>query len=301
VQRWARAWFVGQAICGTAWWVLVAVDRDVRRLTLGGWDPRIVAGPDLLLFCGAALWAGARGSSLAATAAAGWSVLVTVALAGYALLERQAGWGVVLMTTASIGAVVAASIIVRGSVPTGWFFAGPFRFRPAPPRSATSNAAHSLAQLVVFWSFFFGVVPVVLMAIEERIRIDAPALQHVAIERVAVVVLVAASTLGLWSCLTMAVRGAGTPLPSATGRELVVAGPYRHVRNPMAVAGALQTAAVGAILGSWITIAAAVVGAVAWHLLIRPEEERDLAARFGADYERYRDRVRCWVPRYGAR
>jgi protein-S-isoprenylcysteine O-methyltransferase Ste14 len=33
--------------------------------------------------------------------------------------------------------------------------------------------------------------------------------------------------------------------------RLVVVGPYRIVRNPMAVAGALQTIGVGLWVGSW--------------------------------------------------
>ena len=34
-----------------------------------------------------------------------------------------------------------------------------------------------------------------------------------------------------------------------------------------------------------------------WHLVARPMEERDLAARFGASYQAYRAAVRCWWPR----
>jgi protein-S-isoprenylcysteine O-methyltransferase Ste14 len=94
----------------------------------------------------------------------------------------------------------------------------------------------------------------------------------------------------------MALQGKGTPLPAETARELVVAGPYRIVRNPMAVCGALQTIGVGLILGSWTVIAIAVAGAVLWNVVIRPGEEADLAARFGPAYDRYRTQVRCWIP-----
>jgi protein-S-isoprenylcysteine O-methyltransferase Ste14 len=94
----------------------------------------------------------------------------------------------------------------------------------------------------------------------------------------------------------MALRGRGTPLPAQTARDLVVVGPYRWVRNPMAVAGALQTASVGLWVGSWLVIVVAVAGAVVWNQLIRPAEEADLAARFGASYRRYTAQVRCWIP-----
>jgi protein-S-isoprenylcysteine O-methyltransferase Ste14 len=94
----------------------------------------------------------------------------------------------------------------------------------------------------------------------------------------------------------MALLGEGTPLPAATGRRLVVAGPYRFVRNPMAVAGAVQTVGAGVFLGSWLVVMSAFAGGAIWNTFIRPEEEADLTRRFGAPYDRYRERVRCWVP-----
>lgn len=52
--------------------------------------------------------------------------------------------------------------------------------------------------------------------------------------------------------------------------ELVIAGPYRWVRNPMAVAGVAQAASVGLILGSWLVVVYAVGGALLWNVGIRP-------------------------------
>jgi protein-S-isoprenylcysteine O-methyltransferase Ste14 len=47
-------------------------------------------------------------------------------------------------------------------------------------------------------------------------------------------------------------------------------------------------------------IAVTLIGAVFWDAFIRPEEEADLANRFGAPYDAYRSTVRCWIPRIGA-
>jgi protein-S-isoprenylcysteine O-methyltransferase Ste14 len=63
-----------------------------------------------------------------------------------------------------------------------------------------------------------------------------------------VVAFCAASALGIWSAVVMSTLGRGTPLPSAMASDLVVRGPYRFVRNPMAVAGIVQGAAVGLCL-----------------------------------------------------
>ncbi|MEM6337020.1 MAG: isoprenylcysteine carboxylmethyltransferase family protein, partial [Bacteroidota bacterium] len=75
-----------------------------------------------------------------------------------------------------------------------------------------------------------------------------------------------------------------------------VRGPYRCVRNPMAVGGLSQGLAVGLWLGAWSVFAYVVAGGLLWHVFVRPIEEADLAARFGSRYEAYRRRVRCWIP-----
>ena len=105
-----------------------------------------------------------------------------------------------------------------------------------------------------------------------------------------------ASALGLWACVTMALRGNGTPLPAETARELVITGPYRSVRNPMALAGLLQTVGVGLVVGSWMVLAIAAAGALVWNVFIRPTEEADLLVHFGEPYRLYAERVRCWIP-----
>ncbi|MFP7833412.1 hypothetical protein [Marisediminicola sp. LYQ134] len=42
----------------------------------------------------------------------------------------------------------------------------------------------------------------------------------------------------------------------------------------------------------------AVAGSLVWNYVIRPLEETDLERRFGDDFRRYRERVRCWVPSF---
>lgn len=106
----------------------------------------------------------------------------------------------------------------------------------------------------------------------------------------------AAGSLGLRSGYIMARIGQGTPLPMDSARNLVIAGPYRYIRNPMAVAGTIQSLAVGVVLGSPAIFAATWVSAAMWNYGVRPAEEKDLANRFGAPFVEYRDSVRCWIP-----
>jgi protein-S-isoprenylcysteine O-methyltransferase Ste14 len=105
-------------------------------------------------------------------------------------------------------------------------------------------------------------------------------------------------SLGLTSSVIMAVRGRGTPLPADCPRELVVAGPYRYLRNPMAVAGLAQGVAVGIVVGSPAVIVYALVGGPVWHVFVRPWEEEDLERRFGEPYRLYRAAVRYLLPRF---
>lgn len=292
----ARTYFGLQAAAGVLWWIAVFASDDVQRWTLGEWSPALLVGPDLMLFAGASAAAAVWRSRFAAAVAAVWTVVMTVALLAYGLMEQQAGWGAVLMVTATLGTLASAAVLWLGGLPSHWFFIGPFAFRVADERSGARHLRRSLIQLVVFWSTFFLLIPVVLVAVERRLGIEVPALGGAGWTIAGTVVFLLGSGAGLWSCVTMALQGAGTPLPAETARNLVVTGPYRFVRNPMAVCGALQTIGVGLIFGSWLVVVIAVAGAIAWNVVIRPEEEADLAARFGVPYERYRSQVRCWIP-----
>lgn len=88
-----------------------------------------------------------------------------------------------------------------------------------------------------------------------------------------------------------------TRLPWAPERtsSLVTSGLFRFSRNPMYVGQALLLAAWVLYLGTWPALAA--VPAYVLYITrfqILPEE-RILAAKFGADFDSYRARVRRWV------
>ncbi|WPO88317.1 isoprenylcysteine carboxylmethyltransferase family protein [Herbiconiux sp. KACC 21604] len=280
----------------------------MREATLGILDPVAVAALDIPLFVVASALAAtplriARGVSLVVAA---WTALVTLALALLATLGGGAGWGVLIMVAATGGSLVAATALMLGRVPTEWIVTGPFAFRPADARRGPAvNLAVTAAQIVVFWGVFFVVIPLVITALEHRWRVGlplaalgvvTPPVVTTAVTVIGAVVFVVAGALGLWSAAIMAVQGGGTPLPSEMANRLVVVGPYRWVRNPMAVAGIVQGVAVGLLLGSWLVVAYALAGSLLWNLVVRPYEEADLEERFGDDFRRYRDAVRCWVP-----
>jgi protein-S-isoprenylcysteine O-methyltransferase Ste14 len=283
-----------------AWWIAVFASGFVRQSTLGDLDPLPVAVFDIPLFVIASAVA-AFGVRVAATVSTVWTILLTLGLASYATITGEAGWGVLLMAAAAAGSVLALSLMLLGGIPTAWIIRGPFSFRAAViRRTAAPQVAATFAQIIVFWTFFLAVVPQAIVYFERRWSVGLPPVHFAGIVGTALLIL--ASALGIWSALAISLKGDGTPLPSAMPNRLVIAGPYRWVRNPMAIAGFAQGVAVGFVLQSWLVVGYAVVGSVLWNFAVRPLEEHDLEERFGDEFRSYRAAVRCWVPRVpGAR
>jgi protein-S-isoprenylcysteine O-methyltransferase Ste14 len=114
---------------------------------------------------------------------------------------------------------------------------------------------------------------------------------------VGVVLVALGGALVTWTVALFARVGKGTLAPWDPTSRLVVAGPYRHVRNPM-ISGVLAVLlGEAALFGSrplliWFGIVLA-LNAVYFPLV----EEPGLRERFGEDYERYRANVPRWLPR----
>jgi protein-S-isoprenylcysteine O-methyltransferase Ste14 len=101
----------------------------------------------------------------------------------------------------------------------------------------------------------------------------------------------------LWSFWNFLHEGRGTPAPVDPPKELVVAGFYRYVRNPMYVG--ILAAIFGHFLwfGYWDLLIYAIVVFVGFHTFVTLYEEPTLKGKFGAAYENYLKRVPRWIPR----
>ena len=112
------------------------------------------------------------------------------------------------------------------------------------------------------------------------------------------VVLIALGLLLVTWTVSLLVRiGKGTLAPWDPTSRLVVAGPYRHVRNPM-ISGVLAILVGEAALFASMPLlvwfgAALLVNAIYFPLF----EEPGLRKRFGAEYEAYCANVPRWLPR----
>ena len=114
------------------------------------------------------------------------------------------------------------------------------------------------------------------------------------------VLFAAGLALAIWTMRLFAVLGKGTAAPWDPPKRLVVAGPYRHVRNPMI------TSVLTMLVGEFLILSSTVIAI--WfgvflliQILYFPlVEEKELERRFGDDYVEYRKNVPRWIPRISA-
>jgi len=102
----------------------------------------------------------------------------------------------------------------------------------------------------------------------------------------------------LWCAWDFASAGRGTPAPIDPPKSLVVRGLYRHVRNPMYL-GILAILVGEALLAqsrALLEYAAVIFGC--FFLFVLAYEEPALYEQFGESYERYRQEVPRWIPRW---
>jgi protein-S-isoprenylcysteine O-methyltransferase Ste14 len=116
-------------------------------------------------------------------------------------------------------------------------------------------------------------------------------------ETFAIPVMIAGAALCLLCIATFVLRGRGTPAPFDPPRQFVAVGPYRYVRNPMYLGGALLLAGFALYLRS----GAALIFCLPWlllaHIFVLLYEEPTLRNKFGATYEDYCQTVPRWIPR----
>lgn len=109
------------------------------------------------------------------------------------------------------------------------------------------------------------------------------------------VLLVAAGVLLGGAAVVTAGRMRTTVVPHRPVARLVTTGPFRISRNPMYAGLALAYLGAALWAHSWWPLVLVPLCVLATQRLVITAEESYLAGRFGADYQRYRDRVRRWL------
>ena len=295
VRRTAALYFLFQGFAVVAWWIVLIWRPEIRRYfqleansptsLLAFWLPDVV-----FIAVGSLIVAYLVYSRNRFEIAALW--LLTGALS-YATaytfsytLATDLGWlGVVMMAPAMLwSGVFATAITVKNEM-----------FRQARATSTDYVLFKTLTQIVVVWSLILVLFPYLITLVEDKLGIQR--LSFPFQRPIAAVLFVLLSSIGIYAAVVMSRIGKGTPLPLDHASDLVVLGPYAYVRNPMAVSGIGQGLAVALFLGSPLVAVYALMGSAIWQFVFRPLEEDDLAGRFGDGYLRYRDEVKCWIPR----
>ena len=188
---------------------------------------------------------------------------------------------------------LATSLMLLGLAYNGFLCFNASLFR-ASSSGLFGNAVKTLVQILCVWSITLIVFPLIILQAFGAARI--PELGFASIT--GILLFACSSFLGLSSAVFMVKDGSGTPLPVDQTNRLVVSGPYRYLRNPMAVAGIGQGIALAITWQSFPLFAYALSGAVVWQFVVRPIEEQNLVTRFGEPYEAYRVQTPCWIPRF---
>ncbi len=114
---------------------------------------------------------------------------------------------------------------------------------------------------------------------------------------VGVILLIDGLFLLVWTITLFATQGKGTLAPWAPTKQLVVAGPFRHVRNPMITGVLLVLVGEAMIFESFWLLGWALFFFLLNNFYFILKEEPDLLKRFGEPYTVYCRNVRRWIPR----
>lgn len=165
-------------------------------------------------------------------------------------------------------------------------------FRTSSTANLYLNGAKTILQIICVWTITLLVFPILLL---RSFGVSPFSIQN---EFLAILLFALFSLIGIYSAYSIVVNGAGTPLPLDQTQQLVTSGPYKYVRNPMAIAGIGQAIAVGLWINSLAVLIYALLGGLLWQFVVRPLEEKDMENRFGEAYEAYKREVKCWIPTF---
>ena len=166
--------------------------------------------------------------------------------------------------------------------------------------NAEEATRRRLAAILVEGVFFAGVLPLALTSagrwLDAWLRL--PTCPFTRVRLVAGGLLAAAGFLfALWTVYVQFTWGKGTPAPMMPTQKLIVEGPYRYCRNPMILGTMGFYLGLAIVVGSISAGGLVLLAAAAMFAYIKRVEEKELEARFGDAYCRYRDSTPFIIPR----
>ena len=264
------------------WWLALAVSDNFYQAFQFPNIPEIAFNsflmPDIILITSLSIWRAYRPSK----------ELELIILGGFA-------YGSLYCLNASIlssGGYLPTTIMLLGLFYNLFLVYQSKVFNEAKSQSLFVNVLKTIIQIICVWSITFILFPWII--------IDAFGIETLTsswVKMFSYLVFILSCILGLSSAFYIITFGNGTPLPADQTKNLVINGPYRYVRNPMAIAGMVQGLAIGIYFGSIHLMVYTLIGGLLWHFVLRPIEEKNMYERFGDEYENYRKEVSVWVPK----
>lgn len=152
----------------------------------------------------------------------------------------------------------------------------------------TVSIADAIAQrrLLLSWLLF---VPLLTYLVFSAPSWDAHSYTALAAESVGFILLMAAVFGRVW-CLTY--------IGGYKNGELITAGPYSLVRNPLYVFSFLGAIGFGLNTENLVATFIVFVVFVVYYPLVVVREERRLEERYGQAFRDYKQRTPCWFPRF---
>jgi protein-S-isoprenylcysteine O-methyltransferase Ste14 len=108
--------------------------------------------------------------------------------------------------------------------------------------------------------------------------------------------LVLGSVLWLWWVFKSIGSNITETVLTKDTHELVTTGPYRWIRHPLYAGALVLLISIGLVLEDYVILGYAVIGILAFRLLVIPVEEGQLLETFGEDYECYQSRTGAILP-----
>lgn len=100
-----------------------------------------------------------------------------------------------------------------------------------------------------------------------------------------------------WTVYLFRTFGKGTLAPWTPTQKLIIRGPYKYCRNPMITGVFSILLGETLILNSVNLLIFAAIFFIINTIYFIFKEEPDLKARFGEDYQKYKENVPRWIPR----
>ena len=162
------------------------------------------------------------------------------------------------------------------------------------------SPGNRMIALMIEGIFFLGVLPGILVYLSLLLdaRFGMPQLVYGSINVVTGWLLIVVGFLfACWAIYVQFTIGRGTPAPVMATQKLIVQKPYNYCRNPMALGTIVLYLGVAVLIGSISAVVLVMIGAILLLSYIKFLEEKEMALRFGEDYQKYRRETPFIIPR----